>query len=264
MFVDAHLHIYDLAEVLGFKNFPLETLYETYICASSHNFLEFEFTKNFCFENKLKAFYSFGLHPQNPSTCELANLEKLLREKQIHIIGETGFDLFNSTFTKTFKEQFEVWQIQMELAQKFNLPVLLHLRKANHLIFENIKSLQKVPSVIFHGWSGSVMEARSILRRNVNAYFSLGKALLRGQKNVCDMAKNFPLEYILTETDAPYIQLKCEAFSKPKDIITVAKKIAELRTCDNFTSDKNTFTENFLNEQILPQVQKNFLKIFQS
>ncbi|MEL3908120.1 MAG: TatD family hydrolase [Treponemataceae bacterium] len=264
MFVDAHLHIYDLAKAFDFKNFSFETLKETYICASSHKFLEFEFTKNFCLKNKLKAFYSFGLHPQNPTTDELANLEKLLMKKEIHIIGETGFDLFNSSFEKTFKEQLEVWHIQIELAQKFNLPVLLHLRKANHLIFENIKDLKKLPSVVFHSWSGSAVEANCILKRGVNAYFSLGKALLRGQKNVVDIAKNFPLEYILTETDAPYMQLKDEVFSLPKDIIAVTKKIAALRTEDDFTKDKNTLSEKFLYEQLLPQVQKNFLQIFKS
>lgn len=260
MLVDAHLHIYDLVEILHFQKDGIDklakSLKEILFCASSHNIEEFFYTEKFCLENKLKGFFSFGIHPQNPILDELENLEKLLSKKQIQIIGEMGFDLFDEKNKANFKSQKEVWNIQIELALKHNVPVILHLRKSNHLIFQNLKSLKKLKAVIFHGWSGSTIEAHSILKAGVNAFFSIGKALLRGQKTVYQMVNSFPIERLLTETDAPYMKLKNEVFSKPSDIKKVTRKITEIRFKSDLVENEKAI--------ILPQLQKNFFQCLQN
>ena len=72
-----------------------------------------------------------------------------------------------------------------------------------HLIFDDVKTLKKINAFIFHGWSGSVTEARSFLKKGVNAYFCIGKGLLRRQKAQLETAATLEEDRILTETDAP-------------------------------------------------------------
>ena len=125
--------------------------------------------------------------------------------------------------------QQTVWDMQLRWAQEFQLPVVIHCRKALPLIFDSVPRLKKLPAIIFHGWGGSPQEASAFLKKGVNAYFSLGKAVLRGQKSVCAMAASFDSTRLLTETDAPYMRLKAEPYSHPRDIIAVTKQCAKLR-----------------------------------
>ena len=146
------------------------------------------------------------------------------------------------------------------------LPVVLHLRKAMHLVFEQTSVLKKLPAVVFHGWPGSPAEASSLLKKGVNAYFSLGKALLRLQKTALQTAAIIPLERLLTETDAPYMNSKGEAFSHASDIIAVTQKLAQLRfeqmqseSCCTANS-----AQDFLHGTLMPQLEKNFRSVFHS
>ena len=179
--------------------------------------------------------FSFGIHPQNPVTDEAEFLYRLLETRQIQAIGEGGFDLFNDEYKRLLPMQQKVWDMQLRWAQDFQLPVVIHCRKALHLIFDSAARLKKLPAVIFHGWGGSPQEAASFLKKGVNAYFSIGKAVLRGQKSVCAMAASFDSTRILTETDAPYMRLKAEEYSHPRDIIAVTAQCAKLRYAETGT-----------------------------
>lgn len=178
---------------------------------------------------KQRILFSFGIHPQNPVTDEAEFLYSLLEKKEIQAIGECGFDLFNDEYTQLLPMQQKVWDMQLQWAQEFQLPVVIHCRKALPLIFNSVPRLKKLPAVIFHGWGGSPQEATAFLKKGVNAYFSIGKAVLRGQKSVCAMAASFDSSRLLTETDAPYMRLKAEPYSHPRDIIVVTAQCAHLR-----------------------------------
>ena len=152
-----------------------------------------------------------------------------MEKKEIQAIGECGFDLFNDEYKQLLPMQQKVWDMQLRWAHNFQLPVVIHCRKALPLIFDSVPRLKKLPAVIFHGWGGSPQEATAFLKKGVNAYFSLGKAVLRGQKSVCAMAASFDSTRLLTETDAPYMRLKAEPYSHPRDIIAVTAQCANLR-----------------------------------
>lgn len=263
MFVDAHLHLYDLAECYNFEETAVHTivqsLRENLFCSNSLSLESFLYTEKLCQKNNLQATYSFGIHPQDPVSTELYTLEKLLQEKRIQIIGEMGFDLYDEKNRSTFKQQEKIWQVQLDLALQYNVPILLHLRKATQLVFKYAKVLKKIKAVLFHGWAGTTLEARSILNRRINAFFSIGKAILRGQKSVINMAKEFPLEYLVTESDAPYMQVKNEAFSKASDIKAVVNKIAKLR----FEAEDDTKLRE-IQDKLKLQIKQNFVRVFTS
>ena len=240
MYVDAHLHLKDYIDCYrqsyGEHAAPRFTTVCRY-CFSAHNYAEFveqyAYIKAAASTAQIpklsQSLFSFGIHPQMPTLEEVEHLIMLLQKKYIHAIGECGFDLFSEEYRRTLPQQHRVWELQLELAYQYNVPIVIHCRKGLHLIFQYIPMLKQLPAVIFHGWSGGLQEAAAFLKKGVNAYFSVGKAVLRGQKSVCAAAASVDIRRLVTETDAPYMRLKHETFTHPIDIIAVTKKCAVLR-----------------------------------
>lgn len=245
MYTDSHIHLYDLYNISGKSPVLPPNLS---VCASAHE------TKEFLWQEDLKQKYpdqvylSFGIHPQDPDTREREFLYHLVQERRIQAIGECGYDLFSSLFKKTEKEQKEMWALQLDLALTSGLPLIIHARKAMHLIFSDFRILSKVRAVVFHGWSGSLVEAESLLKRGIPAYFSAGKGLLRNDTSLCNTVAGLPLSRLLTETDSPYMTLKGEGYSQIQDIYAVTRALATMR--------KET------EETILETVHQNFNSIF--
>lgn len=183
------------------------------------------------------AFISYGIHPQivtsyfikNNFSSQLSFLEALCKEKKIIAIGECGFDFFTPDYKASAREQEIVFNEELSLAKKYNLPLVLHLRKSIEKIFTYSKELKKLPAVVFHSFPGTLREAESLKNHGVNAYFSFGKPILNGKKSAIDCLKNLPLENILLETDAPYQTLKGESETFPQDIKRVYEKACQLR-----------------------------------
>lgn len=219
---DAHFHYSDCKN-LGICDFP-----EDFVGIScAHCEKEWEIQK----KSPDFIIKSYGLHPQNAQNYNISSidfLEKLVAEKQISFIGECGFDLFCDEYKIFEKKQDEIFNIQIEMAIKNNLPVVIHCRKANHKLFKYKNQLSKLPEVLFHSFMGPSAEAFSLLNHNINGYFSFGKQVFNGNKKVLDCIKNLPSERILCETDAPFQCLKGEKFTSPGEITKIQKRIMEL------------------------------------
>ena len=182
------------------------------------------------------AFATYGIHPQSPLLKnkslieeELSYMENLIIDKKIIAIGECGFDFFTPEFKSTAAEQEAVFNEQLFLAQKYNLPLVLHLRKSIEKIFTYSRQLKKIPAVVFHSFPGTLREAQSLTNHGINAFFSFGKPILNGKKASIDCVQNLPLQNLLFETDAPYQTLKGETETFPTDIKKVYRKACELR-----------------------------------
>jgi len=239
-FTDSHIHISDLSSN--------KILKDSYVCSSCHSVTDFNFVKKISENNPDNIFISFGIHPQNPDLSLVTYLEKLLKSDKIVAIGECGFDLFSKDFASMLNFQKESWEIQLEFAEKYCKPIVIHSRKALDKIFSYSKTLAKLPAVIFHSFPGSIIEAESFLKRGINAYFSIGKQVLNGNKKVIQCAQNLPLTKILTETDAPFQTLKYEKETFPIDIIRVYNEIASLRSISI--------------EKMAEQIKQNFMQCF--
>lgn len=240
IYCDSHIHIANCFSL------PLPFT-DNYLCVSScHSKKDFDLSKNYL--------RSFGIHPQEVigkkySEEDFSFLFELASSKKIRAIGETGLDFFTRELKEKADEQIMIFERQLSIALKYNLPVVLHLRKSVEKIFQYSKSLSKLPSVIFHSFPGTEAEALSLIKHKVNAFFSFGKPLLNGRKHSILCVKNLPLERLLLETDAPYQTLKDENFTNPDDIKKVYKEAAILRN----------LTEEELSEEILENFRKAFL-----
>ncbi|MCL1814881.1 MAG: TatD family hydrolase [Treponema sp.] len=184
-------------------------------------------------------FLCFAIHPQLPALFKQENfagfqeqldlLAALAGEKKIAAVGETGFDLYSLEYRETEKIQDELFAAHLTIAQRHNLPVILHVRRAMHKIFPRAKILKKLPAVIFHSWSGSPDEASSLLRKGIPAYFSFGTTLLLNHKNSILSCAAIPIEHLLLETDAPYQPLRGGGFSSWADMPAIIKAASAIR-----------------------------------
>jgi TatD DNase family protein len=220
-FSDAHIHI---AQIPGW-----EPVNGSPVCACAHSPAEFVQMEAVlaCYPDAV--YPSFGMHPQNPDLSFASFLEDLLERQKLAAIGETGFDLFTAEYAADVERQETAWHIQLELADRYKVPLIVHCRKALDRIFLDSKELGKLPAVIFHSFMGSPEEACSLVRRGIHAYFSFGKPLLNNNKRAIRCVTELPIEVLLAETDAPWQRLKGEAATSPRDIICVYEEIARLR-----------------------------------
>ncbi len=232
MIFDCHMHLVH-SKIL---KFPEQMEYTALACAlSKSEFLEQnKIIESICgsLEKKHSNIHfltSFGIHPQNPDISEKDFLIELLEHNKIDAIGECGFDLFTEQFKLNIENQEKTWAFQLECAIKYEKPLVVHGRKCTHLFFRDIKSLKKVPAVIFHSWAGTFLEAASMLQKGVNAYFSFGKPLINGKKSAIECVKRLNRERILFETDSPYQTLKGEQETLPQDILKVYEEAEKLR-----------------------------------
>jgi TatD DNase family protein len=179
----------------------------------------------------------FAVHPQLSASGadskdiqhSLSLLYQLAGENRIDAVGETGFDLFNDEFRAAEKTQDELFEHHLCAAEKYELPLVLHLRRAMQKIFLHTQRLKKIPAVVFHSYSGTADEAASLLRRGVNAYFSFGTTILLNHKTAMKSCAAIDAERLLFETDAPYQSPRGRQYSSYADIVDVINKAAELK-----------------------------------
>jgi TatD DNase family protein len=151
-------------------------------------------------------FPTLGLHPTSVAANwrdEMDAVEKALPEHKIWAIGEIGIDCY---WSKEFLEQQkEAFRIQLEMAEKLDLPVIIHSRESTELIINVLKDY-KTHNLrgVFHAYSGSTETYRE-LQRLGDWYIGIGGVLTYKKASIAETVKGIPLERILLETDSPYL-----------------------------------------------------------
>ena len=245
MLTDAHCHPFDLA--LALRNTGHNHIHPYVIAAASactlEEFLYNENAHNTSADNGLSLLPCFGIHPQFPAVKNacggmvtetnlndgITTLHDLAASGRLAAAGECGFDLYNDTFKETEPMQDLLFAAHLEIAVRFNLPVVVHVRRAMHKIFAAAKTLAKCKAVVFHSWPGTLEEANSLLRRGVNAYFSFGSIITLNHKQAMRSCAYLPVERLLTETDAPFQPRRAEKFSQFADLPFILEAASSLR-----------------------------------
>lgn len=173
---------------------------------------------------------AYGLHPMylnNHRSGHIAALRTWIEQEKPNAVGECGLDFFVEGLDA---EQQRFYFIeQLKLAREFDLPLVVHARRAVDEVIASIKKIGLLRGVI-HSYSGSEEQARQL--------FNLGFSLGIGGPITYDRAQRLrrlvaamPIEFLLLETDSPdqpnaeYRGLRNE----PARLIDVLKVVAELR-----------------------------------
>ena len=172
-----------------------------------------------------------GLHPcyvKENYQAELKLVEQWLAQRKFCAIGEIGLDFY---WDKTFvSQQQEAFKLQMQWALDYDLPICIHTRNAMGETIEAVKPFaQKGLRGIFHCFSGSKESAQQIIE--MGFHLGLGGVLTYKNAGVAEAIKDIPMEWLVLETDAPYLSPVPYRGKKntPAFIIEVAKKLAEIK-----------------------------------
>lgn len=160
-------------------------------------------------------YVSSGIHPEDclyidDINAALAEIEESIanesarKQNKIVAIGEIGFDYHLDNLTDEVKaKQRYVFEHQMQMAQKYVLPVIIHDREAHGDCFEMALKYTDVKG-IFHSYSGSAEMARELIKRGWYISFS-GVVTFKNASRVREVVSTIPLDRLLIETDAPYL-----------------------------------------------------------
>lgn len=175
---------------------------------------------------------AIGFHPNDIADItekELEWLDKNINTNKIVAVGEIGLDYHYEDTDKT--KQKEILLKQLQIAKKYNKPVIIHSRDCIGETYNILKD-SKVKGII-HCYSGSVEMAKEFTK--IGFFIGVGGIItFKNAKNIKEVIKNIPLEYITLETDAPY--LTPEPYRKYKNdssyIPVIARAISEIKNVD--------------------------------
>lgn len=169
-----------------------------------------------------------GLNTEDVTEDYLEILRNLLQNDKVVAIGEIGLDYHYEKETRDI--QLEIFRKQIELANEYNLPVIVHDREAHEDTLKILKELK--PKGVIHCFTGSVETAKEIVK--LGMYIGLGGAVtFKNAVKPVEVAKFVPADRLLLETDAPYMTpVPFRGKRNDSSLIPyIAKKIAEIREC---------------------------------
>ena len=181
--------------------------------------------------------YTLGIHPlytNQAQASDIGTLEKQIIESlsdpRFVGIGEIGLDYFVEGLDPRQQEYF--FDAQLDLAQKYQLPVILHVRRSQDAILKALRR-RNIPSGIAHAFNGSFQQAEQFINLGFKLGFG-GAATYARALQIRRLLKELPIESFVTETDAPDIPpswLKAEgiAFNEPAFLPRIAKELASIR-----------------------------------
>lgn len=232
MFIDTHCHF----------NFPAFTnnLTESINSIRQANIVGLivpavsanHFTQLLQLADKYPEIYAaLGLHPIYQHTE--ADLQQLINNveknsNKLVAIGEIGLDRYD--LTVDWSQQLSFFRAQLALAKRFDLPVLIHSRKAHDIMYHELHQANLPCRGVIHGFSGSYQQAMQFIK--LGYYIGVGGVIsyTRANKTRNTIAM-LPLESLVLETDAPDMPLSGHQgkINRPENIVEIFKIVTQLR-----------------------------------
>ncbi len=181
--------------------------------------------------------YTLGIHPLYTNQAQKGDIETLeqeviksLSDTRFVGIGEIGLDYFVEGLDPNKQEYF--FDAQLNLAQKYQLPVILHVRRSQDAILKALRQ-RNISSGIAHAFNGSFQQAQQFIALGFKLGFG-GAATYERALQIRRLLKEVPIDSFVIETDAPDIPpawLKEEGFvfNEPAFIPRIAKELASIR-----------------------------------
>ena len=175
-------------------------------------------------------FLMAGLHPTSVKENykdELKHVEDLLSKRHFYAIGEIGIDLYWDT--STLDIQVDAFKKQIQLAKRYNLPIVIHCREAFDEIFEVLESERDEKLFgIFHCFTGTKEQAEKAIGFNMK--LGIGGVVTFKNGKIDQFLNEINLEHIVLETDSPYLAPKPYRGKRNESsyILKVVEKLSEI------------------------------------
>lgn len=176
-------------------------------------------------------FPMMGLHPTSVKENykdELEIVDHWLQKRTFYAIGEIGIDLY---WDKTFRKEQEIaFAEQIELAKKYQLPIVIHMRNSFDEIYDILQDhISAELTGVFHCFTGSMEHAIKII--DMNFMLGIGGVVTFKNSGLDEIVKNIELKHIILETDSPFLAPVPYRGKRNESayIRLIAKKIAEIK-----------------------------------
>jgi TatD DNase family protein len=161
-----------------------------------------------------KDFYSIvGVHPEHAGGLNINKIEQLAKEDKVVGIGEIGLDYYwldkdAEDFDQIVQQQKDTFIKQLELANKLNLPVSLHVRDKNNEAYDDVLAIIKehrpLNNFVLHCVSGPEHYIEQMIE--LGAYFGFdGNVTYKNAEHIREILRIVPQDKVVVETDAPYL-----------------------------------------------------------
>ena len=229
MFIDTHCHID--SSVSG-------DVYIKNAYSANVKGLIFSFCNQDCYQAGIEfldkypdVFVSLGFHPEDADSITDKDLqcldEVLVSSSRIVAIGEIGLDYY---WRKDNKEkQRDLFQKQLDLAVKHQMPVVIHCRDAIQELYDILSQYKGKVKGVIHCFSGSYEMARAFIE--LGFVLGIGGVLTFKNSKLYQVVEKIPLSSIVLETDSPYLTPEPHRgeMNESKYIPLVAEKIAQIK-----------------------------------
>lgn len=184
--------------------------------------------------------YTLGIHPLYSNQLQAGDLEivdqqiaQSLSDPRFVGVGEIGLDYFVEDLDP--QQQDFIFNAQLDLAEKYQLPVILHVRRSQDAVLKALRR-RNIPGGIAHAFNGSLQQAEQFIALGFKLGFG-GAATYERALQIRRLLKDLPLESIVTETDAPDIPpawLRSEGvrFNEPAFLPRIARELTAIRGVD--------------------------------
>lgn len=190
---------------------------------------------------------ALGLHPiyqHSPTDLEILVDKVSTHSKKIVAIGEIGLDRYDNSIA--WQKQLDFFRVQLSIAKRFDLPILVHSRKTHDVIYHELHQANLPCRGVIHGFSGSYQQAMQFVK--LGYYIGVGGVIsyARANKTRQTIAK-LPLESLVLETDAPDMPLSGRQgqINRPENIVDIFKILCQLRP-ENPIEIRDTILTNTL------------------
>ena len=148
---------------------------------------------------------AIGVHPDHAGDLNEVNfayMEKLLEKDKVVAVGEIGLDYYWDK--EGHDVQIKWFKRQLDLAVKYNLPVIIHSREAAADTFEIMKEYASKVTGVIHCYSYSPEQAKEYIK--MGFYIGIGGVVtFKNAKKLKEVVDVIPLDKIVLETDCPYL-----------------------------------------------------------
>ncbi|NYT59368.1 TatD family hydrolase [Alcaligenaceae bacterium] len=187
--------------------------------------------------------YALGIHPICVPEAEASDLDVLeskivaaLDDPRLVAIGEIGLDFFLPQLKEAdMRDKQEVfYAAQLDLAERYGLPVLLHVRRSQDRVLKHLRKREAIGGIA-HAFNGSFQQAGQFIDQGFALGFGGAMTFTRALQ-IRRLAEQLPLEALVLETDAPDIAPawlggpgQPAARNEPGEVAGVATEMARLR-----------------------------------
>ncbi|GHT59748.1 putative metal-dependent hydrolase YabD [Endomicrobiia bacterium] len=233
MIIDTHVHVTDLkfngdreAVIKRAFDFGVEKIIEI-SCEMSYWDKALELSK------KDNVFVSFGIHPVDAPKAAFEDynkLQTLIQNKKCIAVGEFGLDYHYDSSVRNINIQKESLVRQLDMAWKYNKPVVIHCRDAYDDMIVFLKEYKKIPKGVIHCFCGTANQAKVFVEMGFLLGID-GPVTYKKSETLKQVVLNIDINKLLVETDCPYLapQKYRGRRNEPSYVVEIVKEIATIK-----------------------------------